>query len=189
MQTFSGAPAVQIESELEGLLGVVRERAPRSYIEVGVGRGDTFHAIVSAMPPGSRAVAVDDPEQAWGLEGSRAQLVRAAADLTRKGYDVHLIFGNSRATRVIDEAAALGPFDMAFLDGDHTLKGVTSDWIHYGSGVPVVAFHDIVDTMRPNLLGEVIEVPKFWEVLKSGVAHVEFVAPGSTMGIGVAYQC
>lgn len=189
MKTFSGHPAVQVEEEIAALVAVVEREKPRTYLEVGVGRGDTFHRIVSAMPPGSRAVAVDDPEQAWGLEGSRAQLMRAADDLRSKGYDVRLIFGNSRAKRVIDEAAALGPFDMAFIDGDHTLKGVSSDWINYGSGVPVVAFHDIVDTMRPNLIGEVIEVPEFWRALREGRRVEEFVAPGSTMGIGVVYQC
>lgn len=187
MKTFSGHPAVQVEWELEQLLALVRREAPSSYLEIGVARGDTFHAIVSAMPPGSRAVAIDYPEQAWGLRGSLQDLKAAARDLRRRGYDVTLIAGDSQSRVVIDQVR--GPFDLVLIDGDHTAEGVAADWINYGADARVVAFHDIADTMRPNRKGERIEVPEFWRALREGRRVEEFIAPGSTMGIGVVYQC
>lgn len=58
-------------------------------------RGDTFHDTVSLMPKGSRAVAVDYPMKAWGLENSNEYLERAAEDLIKKGYFVDIIYGDS----------------------------------------------------------------------------------------------
>lgn len=188
MRTFSGKPAVQVEEEIAALVAVVERERPRSYLEVGVARGDTFHRIVSAMPAGSRAVAVDFPEQAWGLAGSAPELAAAAADLRAKGYDVLVLSGDSRDASVVNAAKAGGPFDLVLIDGDHTAEGVAADWINYGADARVVAFHDIADTMRPNRKGERIEVPEFWRVFRDGRRCEEFIAPGSTMGIGVAYQ-
>lgn len=167
--THSGQPSMQIPEELDALVALVRHRAPRAYLEIGAARGDTFHAIVSAMPPGSRAVAVDYP----ALPDSRTYLVAAVADLLRQGYDAHIVIGSSQAARVIAEVQALGPFDMAFLDGDHTPRCAAEDWINYNAPL----------TALPGIVG----VPEFWRTLRAGHDHVDFIAPGSTAGIGVVY--
>lgn len=188
--TFSGAPAVQVESELSALIDFFKRNSVTSYLEVGCGRGDTFHEIVRSLPSGSKAVAVDLPQAGWGLSGSESQLEAAAADLRLMGYDVRLIFGSSRDESVIMAAAEFGPFDAVFIDGDHTIEGVTADWQNYGHMGNIVAFHDIADSMRPNALREKIEVPVFWRRLKDiwGEKTAEFVERGSTMGIGVLWR-
>lgn len=185
--TFSGHPAVQVESELVGFLDLLRNEEVTSYLEIGVGRGDTFHEVVSHLPLGSKAVAVDSPESAWGLNGSHDQLIAVSHDLS-DDYRIKVIFGDSRDKEIIQKASAFAPFDCVFIDGDHTLQGVTADWENYGKFGKIVAFHDIVDTMRPNQLGEKIEVPLFWAEIKKKYRHIEFVAPGSTMGIGVIFN-
>lgn len=151
-------------ADLESLVAVVRQREPRAYLEIGAGRGETFHAIVSAMPVGSRAVAVEQPELP---EDDRCHLVATTADLSRKGYDVYLTIGNSQAAWVIEEVAGLGPFDLAFIDGDDTPRGVAADWIHYGADAVAVA-------MRTS---------EFWRTLRAGHDHDEFG------DVGVAYKC
>lgn len=147
-------------ADLNHLLAVVRQREPGAYLEIGAGRGETFLAVVSAMPVGSRAVAVEQPED------DRCHLVAVAADLTRRGYDVYLTFGNSQAGRVVEEVNALGPFDLVLLDGDDTPRGVAADWIHYGADAAAVA----------------MPTSEFWRTLSAGHDHEEFES------LGVAYK-
>lgn len=186
-KTFSGQPAVQVESEFSAFLTLVQKYKVKSYLEIGTARGDTFHEVVSHMPEGSKAVAVDMPESNWGLGGSKTHLSMARKDLREKGYSVNIVWGDSRYPNVIEETKRHGRFDLVFIDGDHTYDGVKSDFENYGSMGKIIAFHDIADRMRPNRKGEKIEVPIFWNEIKKHYKHLEFIAPNSTMGIGVIF--
>ncbi len=185
-KTFSGLPAVQVKSELAGLIKLLKKEGVKSYLEIGVARGDTFHEITSSLPRGSRAVAVDMPQAAWGLDGSKAYLDKAVENLAR-GYDARVIYGSSSAPGIVEEVEELGPFDAVLIDGDHTLEGVRADWDNYGRLGKLVIFHDIVDDMRPNRRGERIDVPLFWAGLKKQYPHAEFIGKHSEMGIGVLF--
>lgn len=187
-KTFSGQIAVQEQGEFENFLNFIREKQIESYLEVGVGRGDSFHEIVSQMPLGSRALAIDLPEQAWGLNDSQIMLQHAVIDLNREGYRTEFIFADSKWPEVIRDVEAAAPFDLVFIDGDHTYDGVKSDFENYGKLGKYVAFHDIVDSMEPNLVNEVIEVPLFWQELKQKYRYEEFIVEGSNMGIGLIYN-
>lgn len=185
-RTFSGLAAVQVKDELEHFIKIIVEQDVRSYLEIGCGRGDTFHEIVSHLPKGSRAMAVDLPDSGWGFNDSRKQLIAACEDLSRQGYDVRCLFGDSKGKEMIDAVNEVEPFDLVFIDGDHTLAGVTADWENYGGKGKMTAFHDIADTMMPNGLKEVIEVPRFWKGLKRArLSTTELIAQNSTMGIGI----
>lgn len=186
--TFSGLPAVQVASEFEGFLSLIKDEGVKSYLEIGTARGDTFHEIVSQMPKGSKAVAVDYPENGWGLSGSQYQLRDASKDLKYKGYSVGVVFGNSRYQGVIDNVERRGPYDLILIDGDHTYEGVKADWENYGHMGKIVAFHDIANHGRPNKRGEVIEVARFWNEFKGDFRHVEFLEEGSEMGMGVLWR-
>lgn len=194
LKTFSGVAACQVESELQAFIDLLVAHGVRRYLEIGSRHGDTFHEVMRHLPAGSVGVAVDLPDSAWGMPKTRASLESAVADLVSMGFSASAVFGDSRtpATRAI--VAGRGPFDAILIDGDHTLEGVTADWMNYGELAPVVGFHDIADTMRTNRRGERIDVPKFWSALKSTTVgsnrrFLEFVGPGSTMGIGVVVKC
>lgn len=185
--TFSGLPAVQVESELNGFLALLKEKKVRSYLEIGTARGDTFYTVMSSLPRSSVGVAVDMPEASWGLDKSKTYLDYAIAGLD-DDYLVQAIYGSSRDKEIIDKVSVLAPFDMVFIDGDHTLEGVTKDYENYGHLGKMVAFHDIVDDMRANKRGETIDVPVFWKKLKNEKPYIEFVEQGSKMGIGVIFN-
>jgi hypothetical protein len=114
-------------------------------------------------------------------------LDRACVDLIYKGYRIIKILGDSTTQEVINRVQLFGPFDAALIDGDHTFEGVKKDWENYSPMASMVALHDIVGHGQAEKVhGNPVEVPRFWEALKHTLfAHVEFVSPGSAMGIGV----
>lgn len=65
------------------------------------------------------------------------------------------LVGDSHDQTVIDAAAKWGPYDMAFIDGDHSYDGVHADFAAYGAMVRrggIIAMHDVCrlvpDVMR-----------------------------------------
>lgn len=183
--TFSGLQAWQEKAEFEQFLEFIKKKNIQSYLEIGCAFGDTFHAVTSIMPKGSRAVAVDNPDNAWGFDSSREYLKRAVKDLKYSGYDASIIWGDSTYKGVVDIVSKSSPFEVVFIDGDHSYEGVKADFENYGHMGKFVAFHDIANDMKRNSKGELIEVPIFWNELKQKYKHWEFIVEGSNMGIGV----
>jgi hypothetical protein len=188
MKTFSGVRSRQEPGELSAFIDLLKAENVRSYLEVGACHGDTFHAVMSTLPKGSKGVAVDLPESdAWGKSGSRVALEAAIADLVFNGYEARAIFGDSASAGVKQLAMIRGPYDAAFIDGDHRYEGVNADWLAYGPMARIVAFHDIAGTgQRANGLS--VEVPRLWNELKPRYRHSEFIVAGSKMGIGALWQ-
>lgn len=187
LTTFSGRKASQNENELSGLIHMFKVEQVRSYLEIGAREGDTFYDIVSSLPVGSSALAVDLPGGMWGKSTTGKQLERAAAALRTKGYTVGVILGDSTSDKTISAVRTCGPFDAALIDGDHRYAGAKSDWENYGPLARLVAFHDIVGQgQREKVHGNEVEVPRLWAEIKATGRHwVEFVDEGSLMGIGV----
>jgi predicted O-methyltransferase YrrM len=187
LQTFSGRRPSQDEGELTGFLRLLQDRGVRRYLEVGARHGDTFHYLMTGLTVGSVGVAVDLPGALWGTDKSRRHLERAVADLKRQGYKASCLFGNSQTEATKRLIVGRGPYDAALLDGDHTYAGVSKDWQLYRNIAPIIAFHDIVGTGQAEKVhGNPVEVPRLWaEIKDSGLETVEFITPGSRMGIGV----
>lgn len=186
LTTFSGRKASQHPDELSAFVDLLLEHQVQSYGEIGSREGDTFHHVLTSLR-GCRGVAVDLPGGLWGKVTTRSKLEIAVADLTARGIEASCMFGDSKTLATKQLFQGRGPYDAILIDGDHTLEGVTADWGNYRSMARIIAFHDIVGVgqreKRPG--GRVVEVPTFWRVLKSqGYNTVEFVAPGSKMGIG-----
>lgn len=186
LTTFSGRRASQDEGELTAFVQFLRDRGVTSYLEVGAREGDTFHYVVSNVPAIDRAVALDLPGGLWGKATTASQLCQAVCDLQERG-EVEYIIGASCDPKNLQYAKDLGPFDAILIDGDHTYEGVKADWEAYRNLAPIIAFHDIVgEGQFERVTRRGVEVPKLWaEIKASGANVVEFVSPGSAMGIGV----
>lgn len=185
LKTFSGRQASQNEFELRGFIDLLRERGVTSYLEIGSREGDTFYDVVSSLPKGSRAVAVDLPGGMWGKSTTGKQLMKAIAELARRGYKVAYMLGDSTSARMVASVRAMQPFDAVLIDGDHRYEGAKTDWLNYGPMADIVAFHDIVGHGQAEKVhGNVVEVPRLWAEIKEQERTVEFIAPDSKMGIG-----
>lgn len=186
---FSGMPWPQYQEEINRFIQLLKDEGCTSYLEIGCRYGDTFHAVGMSLPEGSRVVAVDLPgaksgqRNKGGHQNSGLFLQKAGKDLTKHGYDAHVIIGDSQEDETIQMAKELGPFDIILIDGDHTAEGVKTDLGNYGPMAKMVAFHDIIGTgkwarqIRPIFL-------KFAEGKKS----VEFIHDGLRRGIGVVWN-
>lgn len=188
-ETRSGRRASQNEFELRSFIDLMLARQVRSYLEIGARHGDTFFEIMTALPKGSKGVAVDLPGGMWGTNKSRTALEEACSALRSHGYDVRCVFGDSLSAGIRQIVMVEGPYDAALIDGDHRYEGVKADWENYGRFASLVAFHDIVgEGQAEKVHGNPVEVPRLWTELKAGHEHVEFVDEGSMMGIGCIFR-
>jgi hypothetical protein len=183
---FSGRLASQDAQELAQFIGLLQSRGVRRYGEIGAREGDTFHAVMLALPKGSVGVALDLPGGAWGKPTTRVKLEKAVADLCKRGYKASALFGDSTTGATFNLFRGRGPYDAILIDGDHRLPGVTSDWQRYGPLAPLVAFHDIAGDGQQSRDGLPVEVPLLWRCIRhERPTCLEFVTAGSGMGIGV----
>ena len=98
-----------------------------------------------------------------------------------------LIVGDSRAEHVRRYAAEAGPWDVVFIDGDHTLAGVTADWEWAQTLRPrLIAFHDIAKAIHHDACG--CEVDQLWERIRATHATEEMIVGCGWGGIGVVHQ-
>lgn len=189
MKTFSGRNPSQDRQELRSFIDLLLERDVRSYCEIGARHGDTFHEVMLHLPAGSFGLAVDMPGGVWGRHGTDKALTRAVRDLRQRGYDVEMVLGDSHAERTQRQVRAFAPFDALFIDADHTLEGVTTDWNAYRDMARIIALHDIngegqIDKKR-NLP---IQVHVLWQKLREQHEFRELVNPAAKFGIGVVLQ-
>lgn len=190
LTTFSGRKPSQDEWELTSFVTFLRDRGVKKYLEIGARECDTFHFVMSALGSQSFGVALDLPGGLWGKGTTGVKAIAAISNLQDLEYDVRLYLGDSREPALIAEMVKWGPFDAILIDGDHTYEGVKADWENYRDLAPIIAFHDIVGHDQfEKVTRRGVEVPRLWaEIKASGANVVEFVSPGSAMGIGIVVQ-
>jgi predicted O-methyltransferase YrrM len=191
MQTQSGHGSRQQPDELCDFIDLLKAENVRSYLEIGACHGDTFHAVMSALPKNSKGVAVDLPESAaWGKPNSRAALEAAIDDLIEKGYKADAVWGDSASDEVKQTVFLNQPYDAVFIDGDHRYDGVKADWLAYGPLARIVAFHDIDGDGQATKNGQMrVEVPRLWREIKGDYRHsCEIIGAKRGMGIGVLWR-
>ncbi len=174
---------IQVRSEIEQLLSLVRAESPRRVLEIGTANAGTLYLLAWATAPDASLLSLDirtyDPDHRRLIEsfagGKRRVLLMQAdshLDATRDAVARH--FGGEG-------------IDVLFIDGDHSGESVRRDYELYAPLVRaggLVAFHDIVDGPEELVGG----VPSFWREVRASLADpvdlVESPAQGG-YGIGV----
>jgi methyltransferase family protein len=168
MGHYSNKPQQHL-GELAAFLERVEQWAPKSYCEIGCKFGGTLWAVSRKMARGSLIVAVDLPHGQWGRSDSEQSLRDCITHLFNDGFRVQLFIGDSTDGAIRHHVQKLGPFDLLFIDANHTEAFVRADWANYGRSAKRVCFHDIsAGPRKPGRLP--IEVPKVWEEIKRDYA-------------------
>lgn len=162
------------------LYRLARDAGAATIVEIGRFKGGSTLLMATAMAAGSTL---------WSYDlhiAPRPDLVGADLDaelldaLQRLGVDagVHLEVGDSRTVDLPP-----GPFDILFIDGDHSYEGAKADFERWGPHVREgghLLFHDAIDTgsygnVYPGvqqLVADVLRSPSFEAAEGAGtIAH------------------
>jgi hypothetical protein len=175
--------------ELDEFVQFVRAERITSYCEIGCKFGGLTWQVAQALTPRARIVAVDMPNQAWGRSDSDESLRNCVKALRALEFDAHLFIGDSTSPAIVDHVKALAPFDLLFIDANHTESYVRKDFQAYGAMANIVCFHDI-GWNNPTPPGRLpIEVPKVWadikKVYQTAATFKEIKYDNGHNGIGI----
>ena len=180
----------QFAPEFSALLGILDKRNPQRILEIGIREGGTLYQWIKHTQPGAQIVAVDLPGVRWGYEGS-AHTEQWSEWAAHHGVNLTVIIADSHEPDTIAKVKEYAPYDFIFIDGDHSLTGVTGDFIAYGRMVDpicggMIAMHDIL----PDKSDGSIDGWRLWRIIEQSGYHALALtseAEQDSRGIGVVY--
>lgn len=179
----------QDPEEFELLCQFVRSSRIQTLMEIGSRHGRSLIRLAeAAMPTLQRVIVVDLPGSLWGADNSEHALKECAKHLRARGItvDLYLMSSHSREAHALSMRER-GNVDFLFINGDHSYKGATNDYLWFGPCVKsggAVAFHDVCATPELHSQGVPVGVPQLWDEIKTPTDTTIHTA-GSKFGIGI----
>jgi predicted O-methyltransferase YrrM len=178
-------------SEFDKFISMMRAENVKSYLEIGCKYGGSWWRMAMSLPKGSKLVGVDLPHGDHSFKEALPYLKECHKKLRSLKYDAHLFIGDSTNPDIVEAVRKLGPFDLCFIDGNHTEPFILKDWENYGSISRIVAFHDISYQYRPPSEQKIeltVDAPRMWNELKQPFRNVEIKFNRRDNGIGILWR-
>lgn len=179
---------LQFPPEFEEFIHLAKSERVTRYLEIGCKNGGSLWRMANALPKGSRVVAVDLPHGDGSFKVTEPNLIACVEELKGRGYDVTLFLGDSTDPEIVFKVAQLAPFDLCFLDANHTEPYIWKDWQNYRSMARIFAFHDINHYYPVPAHKSQIHVAKVWNEIKKDFRYIEIKKCKDTNGIGVIWN-
>jgi hypothetical protein len=131
----------------------------KKYLEIGVASGGLMHYFINVLKL-----------KAYGIDIKEPIMV-----------DKELVYiGGSHASETVEWAEDNGPYDMVFIDADHSYEAVKKDWDLYSHmATKMVVLHDIAHATLPGP-SKLFNQISSWSKLK-------IITPGQSVGIGILF--
>src|SRR5207237_1057261 len=137
-------------------------------LEIGTAKGGTLFLLSRAAAADARLLSLDI--------GHTAAQQHVYPRFARRGQHITCMTGDSHSQEILTGVInwlAGRPLDFLFIDGDHSLEGVSKDFSMYAPLLRpggVAAFHDIVPDFKTRFgivtIADVGHVPSFWTDVK-----------------------
>ena len=177
----------QKRTEVLSLLENLAEERPKFLCEIGSSRGGTLFLLARVCAPNATIISID-----LGVSYVRRLIYQRMANQHQR---IFCIRGDSRSPQTINRVGKIlgkNRLDCLFVDGDHSLGSVMSDFATYSRLVRengIIAFHDIVvdhqSRFGSNSVNWTGGVPKFWSLVKTEFESWEYVEDPEQDGYGL----
>lgn len=180
--------ATQKRTEIMELLKHIQSLQPKYLCEIGAWRGGTLIFFCQVAAPNARILSIDLNYAPDRVRAFR-HFARLRQRITCLRADSHSPVTADYLTRWLQGQQ----LDVLFIDGDHSLAGVSGDFEMYAPFVRhggIIAFHDIVPDhhtrygiMTARFSGQ---VPEFWaEMKREFTTCTEFIEDPVQDGYGI----
>ena len=176
---FMTIKTLQIPSEVTQLAKAVTALKPKIILEIGTARGGTL--LIWSSIASEEVISCDlvhHDAQRPLLEslpppGATCKVMLLTGDSHKAAF-------KRRVAQALNGRKA----DFIFIDGDHTVAGVTADFNDYKEFVRpggIIGFHDIVES-QPLVTNQVFHL---WKTIKDKYPSEEFVSNPKQCGFGI----
>jgi len=169
---------IQIKTEIEKLITILKDKKPKTLLEIGTANGGTLFLLCQAAAiNNAKIISIDLPDGPFGGDLYPKWKEPLYASFAKPSQTLHLIRSNSHESKTLVKIKKLlgkEKLDFLLIDGDHSYEGIKQDFEMYSNLISpggIIAFHDV----KPGPKNEVGGVPDYWKTVSKKYPSLEII--------------